>query len=390
VDTLAGSAALKAAACRGVDAVAAELVDVSHAVHRLAEPAFAEHRSARLLATAAAGHPLRVRHPVGGLSTAFVAEAGTRGPIVAIFCEYDALPGLGHACGHNVIAAAGLGAAITLSGLAEAGHGRVRLIGSPAEEGGGGKVLLAGAGVLRGAAAAMLVHPNAFETARPRIVAAARLSVRTLGRAAHASLFPERGINALDGLLLGYTGLWAARSSLPGGGQVHGVLLRGGRSPGVVPDCAEASFLIRATTLHALGPVTDQVLRTLRAGAAAVGARLQVRTDGPVYAELRTDERLADAWEGNLATLARVPLGSVPERRVGSSDLGNISARVPSIHPMIAISDGDVVPHTRPFAAAAVSGRADRAVLDGAKALAMTAIDVWHHHTSARTEGSRP
>jgi len=371
------SAALKAAACRLVDEIATELRHVSHSVHRFAEPAFAEHRSAALLAAAAARHGLRVRHPVGGLPTAFVAEAGSRGPTVAVFCEYDALPGLGHACGHNVIAAAGLGAGVALSRLAGPGPGRVRLVGSPAEEGGGGKVLLARAGVLEGVRAAMLVHPNAFETARPHIVAATQLAVRTLGRAAHASLFPERGINALDGLVLGYAGLWAARSSLPPGGQVHGVLLRGGRTPGVVPDRAEAAFLVRAPTIGALAPVTAQVLRALRAGAAGVGAGVLVRAVGPVYAELRTDPWLAAAWERNVAALGRRPVRSVPARRVGSSDLGNVSHLLPTIHPMIAISDGDAVPHTRPFAAAAISARADRAVVDGAKALAMTAIDVW-------------
>ena len=371
------TAAMKAAARHHVDEVADELRHVSHAVHRFAEPAFAEHRSAALLAAAAARHGLRVRSPVAGLPTAFVAEAGTRGPTVAIFCEYDALPGLGHACGHNMIAAAGLGAAVALCKLAGPDRGRVLLVGSPAEEGGGGKVLLARAGILRGVRAAMLVHPNAFETARPRIVAAVQLAVCTLGRAAHASLFPERGINALDGLVLGYTGLWAARASMPPGGQVHGVLLRGGHAPGVVPERAEASFLVRAPTLDTLGPVTERVLRALRAGAAGVGAALRVRAAGPVYAELRTDARMAAAWEHNIAALGRVPLRSIPARRVGSSDMGNISHLVPAIHPMIAISDGDVVPHTRPFAAAAVSARADRAVLDGAKALAMTAIDVW-------------
>ncbi|MGH4009984.1 MAG: M20/M25/M40 family metallo-hydrolase, partial [Pseudonocardiaceae bacterium] len=255
-------AELKSAVCRQVDAIAGELVAVSHAVHRLAEPAFAEHQSAALLASAAQRYGLRVGHAPGGLLTAFIADAGTCGPTVAIFCEYDALPDLGHACGHNVIAAAGLGAAAALCGLGDRMTGRVRLVGSPAEEGGGGKVLLARAGVLRDVRAAMLVHPNAFETVRPNIVAALQLDVHTVGRAAHASLFPERGINALDALLLGFAGLSAIRPSLPSGGQVHGVLLRGGAMPGVVPDRAQARFLVRAATLRTLRPVAGRVLRT--------------------------------------------------------------------------------------------------------------------------------
>ncbi len=238
-------------------------------------------------------------------------------------------------------------------------------------------MLLARAGVLRGVRAAMLVHPNAFETARPRIVAATQLSVRTVGRSTHASLFPERGVNALDALVLGYTGLWAARASLPPGGQVHGVLLDGGRVPGVVPDRAEARFLVRAPTAAALGPVTHHVLRTLRAGASSVGAGLRVRRTGPAYAELPTDPWLAARWEEHVRALGRRPLPVAPRGRSGSSDLGNVGQLVPAIHPMIAISDDDVVPHTRGFAAAATGPRAERAVLDGATALALTALDVW-------------
>ena len=376
-------------ACR-VQAMAGELLRIAHAVHRLAEPAFAEHRSAALLAGAAARHGLRVTRGVGGLRTAFVAEAGYRGPVVAIFCEYDALPGLGHACGHNIVAAAGLGAAIVLAELANRVGGRVRLIGSPAEEGGGGKIRLAAAGLLREVRAAMLVHPNAFETARPRIVAAVPLAVRTYGRAAHASLFPERGINALDALVLGYTGLWAGRVALPEGGQVHAVLRHGGRSPGVIPDLAEAALLIRAPTLDALGPVTAAVLRPWRAGAAAVGARLRVQPTGPAYAHLRTDPWLAAAWDRHVFALGRAPLPRSPGRRVGSSDLGNVSHLVPAIHPMIAIGGDDAVPHTAAFAAAAVSPRADRAVLDGATALALTALDAWRRPASPTTTGSPP
>lgn len=371
----AGVADLQAALCRHVDAVADELVGLSRAVHGLAEPAFAEHRSAALLAAAAARHGLSVRAPVAGLPTAFTADAGERGPVVALFCEYDALPGMGHACGHNVIAAAGLGAGIALAGLGSALPGRVRVVGSPAEEGGGGKVLLARAGVLRDVCAALLVHPNAFETARPHIVAAVRLDVRTVGRAAHATLFPERGVNALDALMLGHTAVSALRAALPPGGLVHGVLLRGGESPNVVPDRAEATYLVRAPTATALTPVIGRVVRALRAGAAAVGAGALIRTAGPPYHELRTDPALAAAWERNAVALGRRPPATVPARRVGSSDLGNVSHLVPTIHPMIAISGPDVVPHTHAFAAAARSPAADRAVVDGAKALAMTAVD---------------
>jgi metal-dependent amidase/aminoacylase/carboxypeptidase family protein len=216
-------------------------------------------------------------------------------------------------------------------------------------------------------------------TARPHIVAAMHLRVRAIGRAAHASLFPELGVNALDAMLLGFAGLWSIRPTLPHAGQVHGVLLRGGELPGVVPDRADAAFLIRASTVDGLGAVAGKVVRTLAAGAAGPGARLRLRVAGPPYAQLRTNDALADAWERNAVALGRRP-APVPANRVGSSDMGNVSQLVPAIHPMLAIADGATVPHTRAFARAAVSARADRAVLDGAKALAMTAIDTWSRH----------
>jgi amidohydrolase len=294
-------------------------------------------------------------------------------------CEYDALPGIGHGCGHNVVAAAGLGAGIALAGLAAELGGRVTVLGTPAEEGGGGKVRLAGLGAFAGATAAMLVHPGAEETVLPHINAASTLEVTVVGRAAHASMAPERGVNALDGLVLGYLGLAALRQHLVATDKVHGVLTDGGRLPAVVPARAAGRFMVRSADEAGLVQLRRRVLACLAGGAEAAGARLVTRWLWPDYQEMWHNLPLAGAFEANLRSLGRrpVPPADIPAGRAASTDLGNVSHLVPAIHPKLAICPPGVAQHSPAFAACAAGPAADRAVLDGAKALAMTAVDLW-------------
>ena len=370
----------KEAVCSGVDALADRLVGLSHDLHAHPELAGREWRSCGRVVQVLAGAGLRAEAGTAGLPTAFRARSGRgRGPHVVVCCEYDALPGLGHACGHNVIAAAGAGAGIALASLADEVGGRVTVLGTPAEERFGGKIALARRGAFTGADAVLLVHPSSYETALPRITAVATLEVAMTGRAAHASLFPERGVNALDALVLGYTGVAALRQHLATGERVHGVILEGGQAPNVVPARATARFLVRAETRRQLARLRPRVLACFAAGAHAAGARFDHAWAGPAYAELRPNLPLADAFVANARALGRRPLDAseIPESVTGSTDLGNVSHLVPAIHPMLAISAAEVVPHTPGFAAAAVGPAADRALLDGAKAMAMTALDVW-------------
>jgi amidohydrolase len=375
----AGPVTAAAEVRRRVGALAGELLALSHDLAAHPEPAFAEHRSARCVAEAAQRYGLRVRRPAYGLPTAFAATAGDRGPHVVLLAEYDALPGLGHACGHNLIAAAGLGAAAALAPLTHRLAGRVTLLGTPAEEGGGGKILLARRGAFAGAAAAMMVHPDAYEAAQPRIVAAVPLRVTAHGRAAHASLFPERGVNALDALVLGYLGLATLRQHLPAGQRVHGIITSGGEAPNIVPERATAQLLLRAATTGGLGPLARRIEACFGGAARGVGARADVRVTGPVYAEMRPNAALAAAYARHARALGRrpLPLAAMPPTLAGSSDIGNVSLLLPAIHPKLAVGDGRAMPHSREFAAAAVSPSGDRAVLDGAVALALTAVDVW-------------
>ena len=372
-------AALKDRVCRRVDDVAPELIALSRTIHANPELAFRERRAVAAITGLAARHGLRLRTGAAGMPTAFAGELGAAGPRVAMLCEYDALPGIGHGCGHHLIAAAGLGAALAAADVTGTAGGRVRLVGCPAEESGGGKIRLLDGGVFRGVAAVLMVHPNSYETAHPRIVAATSLDVVVIGRAAHASLFPERGVNALDGLVLGYQAVAALRPHLPAGDRVTGIIREGGTAANIVPDRATSTFLLRSPRAETLLPLERRIRQALTAAAASVGAGVTIRRSMPVYAELDTSNPLAGAYVGNVTRLGRRPLraSKVPANVVGSSDIGNVGAVVPAIHPMLRISSAYTVPHTAEFAAAAVGPVAERAMLDGAKALAMTAVDVW-------------
>jgi len=357
--------------------LAPALVALSHDLHAHPEPAWAEHRSSRRLAEFLARAGLDVDLPAHGLPTAFRARGGTSGPLVVLCCEYDALPGLGHGCGHNVVAAAAAGAAAVLAPLSGGAGGRVVALGTPAEEGGGGKIELLRRHAFDGASAALLAHPGPHDQVRASFRAAASSRVRFHGRAAHAAMAPARGRNALDAAVLAYQAIAAARSGMDLTDQVTAVLVRGGTAPNVVPEVAELRVMARATTTPGLDRLASVVERSARAGALATGCMARVVPDGPVYRELRTDRRLAASLERHLRVLGRPPRPADPRDlvRAGSTDLGNVSHVVPVAHPKLAI--GDVVPHSRAFTEAAASAAGDRAVLDGAALLALTVLDVW-------------
>jgi amidohydrolase len=365
---------------RQVDFSSRLLLTVSHRLHANPELAFGEWQSAALISGILAERGLTVSSAVAGLPTAFSASAGdSRCPEVVLCCEYDALPGLGHACGHNVIAAAALGAGIALAPLAAGLGARLTVLGTPAEEGGGGKILLARAGLFDRAVVAMMVHPSAYETAVPPINALVGLDFTMLGKAAHASMAPEQGVNALDGIVLGYLGVAALRQQLAPGDRVHGVITDGGGAPNIVPAQAKARVLVRSRDTSSLQDLRRRVVACFQAGADAAGAKLRVSQAAPTYAEMRPNNRLASCYERNARLLGRRPLpaGRVQPNLAGSTDMGNVSQIVPSLHAMMAISSPDVMPHSVGFVAAARSPAADRAVLDGAKALALTTLDVW-------------
>lgn len=361
-----------------VDARAARLLDASHQIHEHPELNYEERFAHDLLTEVLAAEGLSVERSAFGLDTAFVARAGSRGPTIAVLCEYDALPGIGHACGHNVIATAGLGAGLAAAALAEEVGGRIVVLGTPAEEGGGGKIRMLQAGALDGVDAALMVHPAGAELTCMRAIAVQEVSATYTGVAAHAAAFPHEGRNALDGAVLGYLNVAALRQHIRPDERVHGIVTAGGDKPNIVPALARTEWMVRSGSISTLAPLKERVADCLRAGAVAAGCEVELAWKDVVYADMLDNAALLDRYRANAAALGRDVVE--PDETccvVGSTDMGNVSYVVPSIHPMIQAAPDGVPIHTPEFAASARGPAGDQAVLDGAVALAWTVADLW-------------
>jgi amidohydrolase len=371
--------ALKREVCETVDRLRDDLLRVSRAIHAKPELAFEEREAHALLVQTLRDAGLDVDAAAYGLDTAFAAEFGAaQGPCVAVLAEYDALPDIGHACGHNLIATAGVGAGLALAALGGALPGRVRVLGTPAEERGGGKELMARQGALEGVDAAMMMHPASINLVNMPCVCMAEVGVVYRGRSAHASASPERGINALDALVIAYQGVGALRQHIRPTERIHGIITDGGTAPNVVPERAAGRFYVRAANAAELAELKPRVEGCFRAGAAATGAELELRWGDVDYLDIRYNEPIASAFRANAERLGRefFPYDQLPTSLQGSTDMGNVSHRVPSIHPMLASAPVHCTIHNPEFAKWAGSELGDAAALDGAKALAMTALDV--------------
>lgn len=363
--------------CRAaVEQHAETLVSLSHRIHAEPELAFAEHRSAAAVAAVAESAGFDVERGVAGLDTAFVARYGSGELVVGLCAEYDALPGIGHACGHNVIAAASTGAALALAPLADRLGITVALIGTPAEETGGGKVLMLERGVFDGVAMAMMVHPSPHDTCAARSLAITDLEVRYTGKESHAASAPERGVNAADAITVAQVAVGLARQHLEINQMVHGIVTLGGAAPNIVPAHTRALYYLRAPDVESLQRLESRIRDCFAAGAIASGCQHDVVQVSPAYAELRPDEWLAGAYRAAVTELGRTPMPPEAERTrpLGSTDMGNVTQALPAIHPTIAIDCGEAVIHQPEFTSASATASADRAVLDGALALAWTAV----------------
>jgi amidohydrolase len=364
----------KEAARERVEQARDELVALSHRIHANPELGFEEEQACAWLCELLDGAGLEVQRGVGELPTAFAARAGS-GPLHVVVCaEYDALPAVGHACGHNVIAAMAAGAGMALARVADDVGLRVTVLGTPAEEGGGGKILLLQRGAFDGAHAAMMVHPSPYEGAEMPIIAVTQFQATYTGKEAHASAYPFLGVNAADALVVAQTAIGLLRQQLRPGDRVHGIVTKGGDAPNVIPARTTATWMVRAETLDQLEEVRAKVARCFEAGALATGATLELAEDHEPYSEMRHDHELSGLYRRNAEALGR----SFPERidrGAGSTDMGNISLAMPSIHPTIGIDAGTAVNHQPEFTAKCVAPAADQAVVDGAVAMAWTAID---------------
>jgi amidohydrolase len=362
-----------------VDAIADELIAASHAIHANPELAFQEYFACETLTGLLEKHDFAVETGVFTLETAFEAKlTGTEaGPTAAILAEYDALPGIGHACGHNIIATTALGAAMALRPLMAQLPGQVRLIGTPAEEKGGGKELMARAGAFEGVDAAMMIHPAGVNLASMPCICVAEVEVIYHGKSSHASAMPHKGINALDGLLLAYQAISNLRQHIRPTERIHGIITEGGAAPNIVPDKTAGQFYVRAANEEDLSKLKPRVQACFEAGAQGSGCEVEVNWAGVDYLDLNTNWPLADQFQMHAESLGRefVPYEQALGFGAGSTDMGNVSHRTPSIHPMLAVAPPGVVIHNPEFAKWAGSSEGDKAVIDGAKALALTAAD---------------
>lgn len=373
---------------RSADAVRTweqRLVEISHEIHADPEIAFEEVRAANLVAAALRDAGFTATVGAFGVDTAIDASFGDGEFVVAICAEYDALPGIGHACGHNVIAAAGLGAAIALAAIADDAGLTVKLLGTPAEEHGGGKVLMLEGGAWEDVTVSLMVHGAPGIDVRCESFATQavdRFQITYTGRPAHAAAAPDKGVNALDAATIALTSIGLLRQQLPGTVRTAAVITQGGEVTNIIPARTVLQAEVRSFDLDELRDAKRRVMACFEAGALAAGCSWeQVRTE-PRYDPLAQEPLLADAWNDALTELGREPI-AFSGAAGGSTDMGNVSQVVPSIHPGIAIIGSTSAPHTEGFAADAATPAADRAVIDAAIGLA------WAAASAALTPESR-
>ncbi|TGD90855.1 M20 family peptidase [Mycolicibacterium sp. CH28] len=353
-----------------------DLLELSHSLHAEPELAFQEHRSCAKTQALAAERGFEIASAAGGLDTAFRAVYGAGSLVLGICAEYDALPELGHACGHNIIAAAGVGTALALAEVADALDLTVVLIGTPAEEAGGGKALLLDAGVFDDLAAAAMIHPGPRDIACPRSLALSDVEVDYTGREAHAAVAPYAGLNAADAATVAQVGIGLLRQHLAPGQMVHGIVTEGGQAANVIPAHARMRYIMRADSTPSLDALRERVSACLRAGAIATGCEFTMADTEPRYLDLTPDAWLSNVFHDEMVRLGREPVTAqeAANSPFGSTDMGNVSQMMPAIHPIVGVDAQGASIHQAAFARAAAGPSGDAAVVDGSVMLARTLV----------------
>lgn len=357
-----------------------QLVVLSERIHANPELGWQEHRASGWVEEILSGAGFTVERPYLGFDTALRASLGTGPHTVGLCAEYDALPGLGHACGHNLISAMSVGAALALAAVADEVGLTVVLYGTPAEEGLGGKCELLERGAFRELDLALMAHPAPQDDPEPAALAVSHSHISYRGKAAHAAGAPEQGINAADAFTIAQTAIGLLRQHLPSTVRVHGVVTNAGEAPNAIAEHTEGRWYVRAETLDELRRTEERVWKCFEAGALATGCTLEITPESRPYSEMRTDQRTLGLYRANLEQLGRViPAGPGTMSRA-STDFANVSQIVDAIHPYIGIDSWPAVNHQKEFAAACVGPIAEQALIDGATALAWTAIDRFAGH----------
>jgi amidohydrolase len=367
---------LKALAASEIEMHRDQLRELALRIHANPERGFQEFKAVEWLTQYLEKNDFSVERGICQLPTAFRATYGQGKPTIAFLAEYDALAGIGHACGHNIICTSSMGAALGTKPAADQCGGTIVVLGTPAEEGHGGKVIMAKRGAFEDVDVAMMIHPEDHDAATIHALACQTLDVEFFGRAAHAASRPEAGINALESMLLSFAAINSLRQHIRSSARIHGIITDGGQAPNVVPDHSAGSFYVRARDNAYLDELEQKVINCFTGGATATGAQLKYKWDEVRYATMRNNLILAGLFRQNMQSLGRNPVLSNPNASFGSTDMGNVSHLVPAIHPYVAIAPRGIQVHTTEFAAAAASEAAIKGMLDAAKALAMTAVDL--------------
>ncbi len=367
---------LKGQVSSEIDTRRHQLSEISLKIHSNPELGFQEVKAATWLTQYLEENGFSVERGVCELPTAFRGSYGQGKPAIAILAEYDALPNLGHACGHNLIAVCAIGAGVASKLAIDRFGGSILVIGTPSEELHGGKAIMADRGAFDNVDMAMMVHPGVCDVATTQALACLALEVEFFGKAAHAAARPEAGINALEAMLQSFTAINSLRQHIKDKARIHGIITDGGEAANIVPAHSAGIFLVRAEDDNYLDELKQKVLNCFIGAATASGARLEYRWGNVRYAPLRNNLTLAQLFTQNMQSLGRKVELADPNKGFGSTDMGNVSQLVPSIQPFVAIAPEEVATHSPQFALAAASEGGIQGMLDAAKALAMTVVDL--------------
>lgn len=370
---------IKTGFLRETEALAPGLERLSDDFYRNPEVGLKEVRTSAAMREFLSCAGFSVEAGVAGMGTAFSAVLGSGRPVIALLAEMDALPGIGHGCGHNIAGVASIGAGAALSAVLkrhlQPGKGTLLVLGTPAEELGRGKIEMIKAGVFDGVDAAMMVHGSSRRTVIKHFLGLIRLNFTFRGRSSHASAYPEEGINALDAVIQAFNAISALRQQFRGDVRVHGIITEGGKAPNIIPELARASFYVRANDLKELESVKKRVSNCAHGAATATGCTLDIEEEGDLNAPMKINEAFAAVYRGSLVALNLKEDPHQPEKNVGSSDIGNVSQIVPTIHPHVPIREGINI-HTPEFADATITEDGHRALMEGVKAMGLTAIEL--------------
>ena len=366
---------LKQAVAAEVDARQEELIELSLRIHQNPELGFQEAKASNWLSEYLGRNGFKVEKGICQLATAFTGEHGSGKPRVALLAEYDALPKVGHGCGHNIIAASAVGAGVAVRAAVDQLGGSVVVIGTPAEELWAAKEIMVQRGAFRDIDAAMMIHPGVRDIAGTQALACISLEVEFFGKAAHAAARPEEGINALEAMIQAFNGINSLRQHIRERARIHGIITQGGEAANIVPAYTSASFAVRAEDEDYLDELKGKVINCFKAASVATGARLEYKWAEGYYAPMRNNMVMAELFTKNMESVGR-KVEPALSRPFASTDMGNVSAVVPGIHPYVAIAPPEIQTHSPEFCWAAGSETGHRGLIDGAKALAMTVVDL--------------